>query len=395
MNNISIIGTRCSGCRACAQSCGPRAITFNEDHEGFMQPNVDNGLCVECGRCLSVCPVNCVNVYKGNQKGYAAKNINADDLKHSSSGGLFYAIAKKIIHTGGIVCGCGTDENLMPKHFVATSLDNVKTMRGSKYVESDINDVYTQVKNYLKNGTRVLFTGVPCQVAGLRNYLGKEYSNLFCVDIICHGVPSRKLYASYIQWLEKKWGGKVTQIEFRSKKRHDWSLTLNVHTKKNNGCEKEHLRIGSLDPFYHNFLRGNTYRESCYTCAYSQEKRAGDITIGDFWGIEYTHPDLFDIRGLSCALVNSHKGHELWNMISSEILFEEVNLSDIINYNGNLREATKRPEVRDRIYKIVEEKGFGAIPYDLSVRSKIVDSIKNIIPNKYRYSVKRLLRGCL
>ena len=392
MNNISTIGNRCCGCRACSQSCGVKAISFYEDAEGFMQPTVDDALCVECGKCLKACPVNTVNVFENPKTGYAAKAKDKDDLRQGSSGGLFYAMAKTIIQAGGVVFGCGNDENLMPRHFIATSLEYAKKMRGSKYVQSDMNDIYTQVKCHLKNGVKVLFIGVPCQVAGLRNYLGKDYPNLYCVDIICHGVPSRKLYASYLQWLEKKWGGKVTQIEFRSKKRHEWSLTLNVHTKKDNGGVKEHLMIGSLDPFYHNFLQGNTYRESCYTCAYSQEKRAGDITIGDFWGVENTHPELFDIRGLSCALVNSNRGHELWNMISPEIDFEEVNPSDIINYNGNLREPTKRPEVRDKIYKIVEGKGFDAIPYDLSLKSKIVDSIKNIIPNRYRYAIKKIVR---
>ena len=393
MNNISIIGKRCSGCRACSQSCGVKAISFHEDSEGFMQPVVDETLCVECGKCLQACPVNTVTVFDYPKTGYAAKAKDLEDLRKGSSGGLFYAMAKIIIQAGGVVCGCGNDENLMPKHYVATTLEEAKKMRGSKYVQSDMNDIFTQVKYYLKNGVKVLFTGVPCQVAGLRNYLGKDYPNLYCIDIICHGVPSGKLYSSYLQWLEKKWGGKVTKIEFRSKKRHEWSLTLNVHTKKDNCGEKEHLMIGSLDPFYHNFLQGNTYRESCYTCPYSQEKRVGDVTIGDFWGVENTHPELFDIHGLSCALVNSNRGHELWNMISQEIEFEEVKPSDIINYNGNLREPTKRSGVRDKIYKIVEEKGFDAIPYDISARSRIIDSIKNVIPNRIRYAVKKIIRG--
>jgi len=393
MNNISIIGKRCCGCRACAQSCALNAICFREDEEGFMQPVVDENACVGCGKCLTVCPVNSVNVHRGRQKGYAAKSSNAEDLKQSSSGGLFYAMAKTVIEAGGVVCGCGTDENLMPRHFIAKSLDDAKRMRGSKYVQSDINDIYTKVKYHLNQGTTVLFTGVPCQVAGLRNYLGKEYSNLYCVDIICHGVPSRRMYAAYLRWLEKRWGGEIAQIEFRSKKRHEWSLTLNVHTKKKNGGEAEHLMIGSLDPFYYNFLQGNTYRESCYTCAYSQEKRPGDITIGDFWGVENTHPELFDIRGLSCAIVNSEMGDELWNMIRSEIVCDKVNPSDIINYNGNLRNPTKRPAIRDDIYRIVEEKGFEAIPYDISRRSRIVDTIKNAIPNKYRYAIKKVFRG--
>lgn len=207
MNNISTIGKRCCGCRACAQSCGVKAISFYEDAEGFMQPYVDEGRCVDCGKCLKACPVNIVSVFDYPRKGYAAKTKNEDDLRNCSSGGLFYAMAKTFIQAGGVVCGCGNDENLMPKHFIATTLEDAKKMRGSKYVQSDMNDIYTQVKFHLKDGIKVLFTGVPCQIAGLRNYLGVDYRNLYCVDIICHGVPSRKLYKTYLQWVAERCGG--------------------------------------------------------------------------------------------------------------------------------------------------------------------------------------------
>lgn len=207
MNSISEIGKACCGCRACAQSCGVHAIHFTEDTEGFMQPLVDEATCISCGKCLKVCPVKEVRVFTDEQKGYAAKIKNTGELGKSSSGGLFYAMGKYILESGGIVCGCTVDKNLMPHHVIAKTLDEVKTMRGSKYVQSDINDVYTQIKGYLKQGLKVLFSGVPCQVAGLRNFLALDYPNLVCVDIICHGVPSRKLYASYLKWLGSKWGG--------------------------------------------------------------------------------------------------------------------------------------------------------------------------------------------
>lgn len=394
MNNISSIGKRCCGCRACAQSCSVGAIVFREDTEGFMQPVVNDDLCIDCGKCLKVCAVNNVPVFDGEQTGYAAKTLNTNDLLHSSSGGVFYAMARYILNAGGVVCGCGTDEDLMPRHYIASDLKGAERMRGSKYVQSDMNDVYTQVKQYLKRGIKVLFTGVPCQVAGLRNFLGVEYHNLYCVDIICHGVPSRKLYYSYLQWIKIKWGGTLS-YDFRSKKRHQWSLTLEASTQTANGRVKEHIKIASLDPYYYNFLQGNTYRESCYTCPYAQSQRCGDITLGDFWGIEKTHPELFDINGVSCILVNSLKGREFWAQISSSIKSTRVDVCDIVNYNGNLRAPTRRPPIRDTIYKRIDKDGFAAIPYDLPRWNRFVDTVKNYIPNRWRNWMKVLLRPIL
>lgn len=386
MDNISIIRKHCCGCRACEQSCPSKAITFLEDEEGFLQPFVNQESCVNCGKCLRVCPIHTVNVSQDEQRGYAARTLSDIDLKECSSGGLFYEMARFVLNRGGVVCGCGIDESLMPHHVIASSLEEAKQLRGSKYVESDIGRIYTQVRDCLNRNVTVLFTGVPCQVAGLKNFLAKEYTNLYCVDIICHGVPSRKLYAAYLNWLTIKYG-KLDSVDFRSKKRHQWSLTLCIKTKN-----KEYVKIASLDPYYYNFLEGNTYRESCYTCPYSQSYRTGDITIGDFWGIEKTHPELFDIRGVSCALVNNEKGQRLWTGIESWIDATEVGLSDIINYNGNLRTPTVRKSIRDDIYKTLNENGVESIPYGLPLKSRIIDSLKNYIPNKWRYKMKLLLK---
>ena len=392
MSNIAEIGKRCSGCRGCEQACAVGAIRFDADAEGFMQPIVDADKCIDCGKCLKVCPIHNVRVFEDEQKGYAARTANAEDIKTCSSGGLFYAFAKNIIDNGGVVCGCAVGEDLMPVHRCVTTLDEVQSMRGSKYVQSNMEGIFAQVKAYLQEGREVLFTGVPCQVAGLRNFLMKDYANLFCVDIICHGVPSRKLYAEYLKWFGQKHGGVVTNYEFRSKRKHQWSLTLHADVKKANGKMKKVEQMASLDPFYHNFLASTTYRESCYTCPYSQSKRPGDITLGDFWGVEQTHPELFDIEGVSCALVNSKKGELLWTRMSHLLKHHQVKTEDIINFNGNLRTASHRPEVRDRIYAIVEKNGFEAMPCDLSKKAQIIDSIKDMIPNKYRSGLKMLVK---
>lgn len=391
MNNISTIGKSCCGCRACEQACPKDAIKFKADFEGFLQPEIDLNKCLNCGLCEKVCPVHNVNVNTSKQIGYAAKTKDTDDLKNCSSGGLFFVLAKCILKAGGVVCGCSVDQQLMPYHVIVSSIDEVKQMRGSKYVQSNIGLIYSSIKQYLDEGTKVLFTGVPCQVAGLRNYLRKPYDNLYCIDIICHGVPSRKMYSSYLDWLSKKYG-EICSVDFRSKKRHDWSLTLRIVSKQQCGKMQEHITMASLDPYYYNFLQGNTYRESCYQCRYSQQFRSGNITLGDFWGIEKTHPELFDIRGLSCVIVNDDKGNDLFQIACSELHVVEVPLEDIVNYNGNLRTPTKRNSIRDTIYNRLDTEGFDSVPYNISIKAKIVDEIKNIIPNRWRYKIKSLIR---
>ncbi len=391
MNNISVIGKKCCGCRGCEQTCPTNAITFKHDDEGFMQPSIDETLCISCGKCLNKCPIQHVTVFKEHQLGYAAKATQKSDLLAASSGGVFYELAKEIINGSGHVCGCSTGNDLMPMHIIVSSLDGLKGMRGSKYVQSNTNNVYSQIKNLLINEKSVLFSGTPCQVAGLRNFLGKEYENLYCVDIICHGVPSRKLYCKYLEWLSKKTSGRVVCYDFRDKRRHQWSLTLSARIETSNGKFKDYTKIASLDPYYFNFLRGTIYRESCYTCPYSQSQRSGDVTIGDFWGIEKSHPELFDINGVSCVLINSAKGKRLWGSVTS-IEKHEVPIESIISFNGNLRHPTKRPAYRDSIYKDVNTLGISAIRHDITTKEYLIDSIKNHIPNKIRYKCKMILR---
>ncbi len=357
-----------------------------------MQPCVDEAVCISCGKCLNVCPIINVPVFSNDQVGYAAKTLVKAEQLRGSSGGLFYVMAKAIIENGGAVCGCGTDENLMPIHRIATDLSGVMEMRGSKYVQSNMNDVYLQIKRELDNSRTVLFTGVPCQVAGLRNFLGKEYDELYCVDIICHGVPSRKLYSDYLQWLGDKHSGSVVSYEFRSKKKHKWSLTMRAEIKTPESRIKEFSQMASLDPYYYNFLKGTTYRESCYLCPYARAQRTGDLTIGDFWGVDQIYPELFDINGVSCVLINSTQGHRLWSKVIPGMFVKAVPPKIIIKYNGNLNAPTKRPPTRDVVYKYLHQGGFDAVPYDLPRRARIVDSIKDSIPNTIRYNIKRFVK---
>jgi coenzyme F420-reducing hydrogenase beta subunit len=392
--SIEIVGKNCVGCRGCGQICPQDCITFKANDEGFICPHVDTELCVDCGVCEKVCPV--LNPYKNREptKTYAAWNTNLNELRASSSGGVFSALAHEILNKNGVICGCTNDEVGMPYHAFAFSEKELHTMCGSKYVESDIRNVYTETEQYLRKGISVFFVGTPCQVAGLKNFVGVEYDNLFTADIICHGVPSRELYKSYLDWLGTKHRGKVKSYFFRSKDKHGWSLTYCYYILKPNGKEKRYEAIASLTPYYYGFLSGAFYRESCYQCKYCTSSRSGDVTLGDFWGVENTSPKNFNINGVSAVLVNNAKGQNMINTADERLYLDEVNFEEISINNSNLKRPTIRPQVRDKIYKEWRSEGFGKIAskYLISPDYKI-DYIKNFLPNSVRQKIKACLKS--
>lgn len=218
-DNINKISHKeCTGCSACLNSCVKKAISFEPDCEGFLYPNVDNNLCVECGMCNKVCQaIEKIN-FQSPIECYAAQNQNHEDLLKSSSGGMFLVFAKEILNNGGYVSGCILTENFVAKHIVTNDLDEVYKMCGSKYVQSDLNNCFSQIKQLLTENKIVLFVGTPCQVSGLKLFLKKEYENLITLDFVCHGVPSPLLLKKYITEFEKK-GVKIIDFKFRDKKK--------------------------------------------------------------------------------------------------------------------------------------------------------------------------------
>ena len=391
MNNVSFIGIKCCGCRSCEQTCPVNAIAFEESEEGFFYPVINNEKCTSCGVCLKKCPVN-EGIYENNdQKGYAAYSNDTKALRKSSSGGIFSVLATKVLEDGGVVFGCGEASPGKVSHIMIESIEELVLLQGSKYVESDMKGVYSLVKSQVKTGKKVLFSGTPCQVAGLRKFVG-EADNLLAVDIICHGVPSRKMYNEYLKWFEHKNGGKIKEYHFRSKEKHDWSLTYRIVLDKK-GKTKVYEAIGSLDPYYHHFLRGYTYRESCYRCTYACSQRCGDITIGDFWGIENVAANMYNENGVSAVLLNSEKGEKIWALIKDRVTSSEVSTEAIISNNGQLRHPTQRTAERDKIYIDLNEKGFQYIAENYKDKKEVLaDGIRNLVPNKTRQKIKSMIK---
>jgi coenzyme F420-reducing hydrogenase beta subunit len=346
----------CTGCYACVSICPINCITMELDNEGFWYPYVDHKNCMECKKCLEVCPLINNYLVKKEPTAYAVV-INDDDetLMKSSSGGAFTLIAEYILNKEGVVFGASFDDQYNVKHSYTEALDGIDKFRGSKYVQSKIGNSYSEIKLFLDSGRYVLFTGTPCQVAGLKSFLGKGYSNLLCVDFICHGVPSPAAFKSYIDYRKKIADSEIKKISFRSKY-YSWKRFAMEIIFSNNIIYHESLE---KDIYLQSFLRNFCLRRSCYDCNFKSIYRESDITLGDFWGIENILPDIDINKGVSLVLVNSKKAEELIKFIKNKALVEKVNLQLAIEKNIAITRSAKLNPKR-----ILFLKAIGSLPFD-------------------------------
>ena len=351
--------TKCCGCSACAQICPLKCIIMREDQLGFLYPEIDNNNhCVHCGLCEKVCPVLNKGEREQAPKMCWGGHANSEIIrKASSSGGLFTLFAESVISDGGVVFGArlSRDCDAVYHDMVETS-EELSALRGSKYVQSDINDCYLRAKNQLLKGRQVLFSGTQCQIDGLRLFLGKEYPNLLTVEIICHGTPSPKLYKKYIGYVENKFCDSIKHVCFRNEKGGS-IFFMRIESKKG----KEYRQSSISDPYFRLFLSDTCLRESCYQCPSKGLYCRADITISDFWGVDNSYPELNDGGGLSLVLLHNDKGVEAFKTILDGCTGHEVDFDKAIRGNIAFYNSYSRPVLRDNIEKEIDTVGFRAI----------------------------------
>ena len=361
----------CCGCWACIQRCPKHCITMVEDEEGFLYPKVDSLLCVDCGLCEKVCPV--INQGKPRQPAvvYAAKNLNEEVRMSSSSGGVFTCLAEQVIAKGGIVFGARFNEEWDVVHDYTETKEGLLDFRGSKYVQSRIGECYQCVEKFLKSGREVLFSGTPCQIAGLKCFLQKEYENLLTVDFICHGVPSPGVWKQYLKEMKKKVALQCDKknsvlshpicendvqlkgISFRNKrlgwKKFSFTLTFSVPIDED-GVQTTVLLSEALNKnlFLRGFLADLYLRPSCHSCFSKCLKSGSDITIGDYWGIKSIFPEFDDDKGVSVIIVNNEKNKYI--LKSLELEYFETSYEDVKMKNASIEHSSGFTQKRNHFY---------------------------------------------
>lgn len=307
---------KCTGCGACVQRCPKRCISWTEREFGFRYPQIDKDACVNCGQCEKVCPIDKALEVSAEQKAYAAVHKDDEVLAKSTSGGAFTAIADAVFAQGGIVYGAAMLDGMQVKHIRTSGKDDFEGLRSSKYLQSDTGTTYQMVEQDLKQGKTVLYSGTPCQIDGLKNFLGKDYENLYTVDIVCHGVGSQAYFDKYMDYARERYG-KIKALRFRSKEYAGWSCCGVVVVVDSSDCLKK-IPYRDFDNYYYSyFLSGDIYRKSCYSCKYANINRVGDFTLGDYWGVEALNLPLQTKNGCSLLLVNNRHAMLLLDEIES------------------------------------------------------------------------------
>lgn len=367
----------CCGCEACVQKCPKRCISLSLDEEGFLYPKVDISNCINCHLCEKVCPIiNCDSILPAINpiQSLAVKNRNDNVRMNSSSGGVFISIAKHIIDKEGVVFGAIFDDEFEVKHTYCQSLSEIHPMMRSKYVQSRIGNSFSKVESFLKQGKTVLFTGTPCQIAGLRTYLGKDYPNLFTVDIVCHGVPGPGIWRRYLNDLRHD--SKVSSISFREKNGYSWS---HYGLKIAAADQILYKDYASNNAYMRAFLSNNSLRPSCYACKHKRRSGA-DITLGDFWGIKNILPEFADETGISMVVINTNKGSLLFKSLQ-DLETRSVDTSILINCNSSFGQSSPIPLSRRRFFRLMKNR---SLNFD--------DIVRKIMPFPHQQtSIQRIL----
>lgn len=366
---------RCTGCWSCRNACPKDAISMDAKLPfGELHPVINKDKCVGCHLCEKACPILYPVSFHEPQYALASWAKDKDVYVRSSSGGIASAFTKYFLSNGGIVYGCAS-ENTNIKHIRISKVNEYSLLQGSKYVQSSIHDIYRKVQEDLNKDISVLFIGTPCQVAGLRQFLKKDHENLLAIDLICHGVPSEKLFQLHIRQTVGK--QPISTIRFRNEE----GFCLNILQGDESLYRNYVWRDRYADPYYTAFLKSYTFRESCYSCPYAQKDRVSDITIGDFWGLDKDVLKKYDLnKGVSVMLPSTEKGRSWLEKVSPDINCIMRPIGEAISGNSQLRHPSKK-SVTCRLFRYLMKR-------NLSLRSSLLISDSLVIPF---YKLRRFL----
>lgn len=371
----------CTGCTACVNSCPKNAIKMEYNNEGFLYPVVEQKKCVNCGLCKKKCPILNTKLNKSLNICYVGYTKDNNEIMKSSSGGIFCLLSNNILKDKGIVIGASFNEKQVLNHVVIEEKNEIQRLLGSKYMQSNLNGIFNLIKKEV-NKRKVLFVGTPCQVAGLKSYLGREYENLITIDLICHGVPSQKMFQKYIEYLEKINNDKLITYNFRDKST-GWDTYSNCVKFR----RKEFKELASKNYYMGLFLSNNALRESCYNCNFKLGNKYSDITLGDFWGIKNYYHEMYNKNGTSAIIINTKKGNEVFNNISDFIMYKKCKIEEIIDGNNSLIKSSNRPNGREKFYIDIDNLEFSKLYYKYkpkknNILKRCINKFKKVIKNE-------------
>lgn len=355
----------CSGCGSCAVACPKTCITMVADVEGFLYPEIDATRCVNCGMCRKVCPVQARPIVHRQTMALAAQNANLQIRQQSSSGGVFTALAERMLAEGGSVCGAVYDSDFSVHHIIANASSDIAKMRGAKYAQSYAGHLYSKLKQLLEDGKPVMFVGTPCQCAGLKAYLGDEYEKLLLVDMVCHGVASPFVWQSYLKRRKEldACGAELCSVNLREKS-SGWSrYAYSVRFQYDNGI------VYSVPQGQDAFMKGFTgdlyLRPSCSRCAFKGLNRCTDLSLGDCWGIWDSHPEFDDDKGTSLLLIHSPKGQAAWKDIASDFSFVDLDTDEALAQNPSaLNSSSSHPKRAEFFARLTNQTAVEALILD-------------------------------
>ena len=380
--------TLCCGCSACTMKCPKHCITMQADSEGFLYPVVNEAECIDCGLCEKVCHELHPYDERKPLNVYAAINKDEQVRMNSSSGGIFYLLAEKAISEGGVIFGARFDEDWQVVIDYAETLEDVKPFMGSKYVQARTATAYRDAETFLKQGRKVLFSGSPCQIAGLHHYLRKDYDNLTTVDFVCHGVPSPKVWQRYLDEVVKAGKQAINDVKFRNKgngwKKFNFVLSYN-HDSKSYSLSSWHQQ----NHYMRAFLSDMILRPSCHDCRAKQGSSRSDITIADFWGIDREIPDMDDDKGTGLVLVNTEKGRQALDW--SKVTMKESSIEVASKYNGGLSSLTRPHPKRTEFFAALETSSSVIALIDKSLRPPLIRRIRTAL-RRYKELIKKTLK---